>query len=171
VSGTELVTNAAADPLRIVLVAPPYFDISPKGYGGTEAVVADLADALVKRGLPNAATLLTKPQLGRLIGRSALGKFNKDTVFRRRCGHSTHPPVGLALLGQRRAVGRTSSNTSSNRPCRSSRPNATHRSSRHTQPTWFGHAETALVNQRHPGWSTGPAAGPRRGCPTAARRC
>jgi glycosyltransferase involved in cell wall biosynthesis len=50
VSGTELVTNAAADPLRIVLVAPPYFDIPPKGYGGTEAVVADLADALVKRG-------------------------------------------------------------------------------------------------------------------------
>ena len=46
VSGTELVTNAdAADPLRIVLVAPPYFDIPPKGYGGTEAVVADLADA------------------------------------------------------------------------------------------------------------------------------
>ena len=49
-SGTELVTNAAADPLRIVLVAPPYFDIPPKGYGGTEVVVADLADALVKRG-------------------------------------------------------------------------------------------------------------------------
>ena len=50
-SGTELVTNAdAADPLRIVLVAPPYFDIPPKGYGGTEAVVADLADALVQRG-------------------------------------------------------------------------------------------------------------------------
>ena len=49
-SGTELVTNAAADPLRIVLVAPPYFDIPPKGYGGIEAVVAELADALVKRG-------------------------------------------------------------------------------------------------------------------------
>jgi glycosyltransferase involved in cell wall biosynthesis len=50
VSGTELVTNAAADPLRIVLVAPPYFDIPPKGYGGVEVVVAELADALVKRG-------------------------------------------------------------------------------------------------------------------------
>ena len=50
-SGTELVTNAdAADPLRIVLVAPPYFDIPPTGYGGVEVVVADLADALVKRG-------------------------------------------------------------------------------------------------------------------------
>jgi glycosyltransferase involved in cell wall biosynthesis len=50
VSGTELVTSAAADPLRIVLVAPPYFDIPPTGYGGVEVVVAELADALVKRG-------------------------------------------------------------------------------------------------------------------------
>jgi glycosyltransferase involved in cell wall biosynthesis len=39
-----------AHPLRIVLVAPPYFDIPPKGYGGVEAVVADLADMLVARG-------------------------------------------------------------------------------------------------------------------------
>lgn len=37
-------------PLRIVLVAPPYFDVPPNGYGGVEAVVADLADMLVARG-------------------------------------------------------------------------------------------------------------------------
>ena len=37
-------------PLRIVLVAPPYFDVPPTGYGGVEAVVADLADGLVARG-------------------------------------------------------------------------------------------------------------------------
>lgn len=37
-------------PLRIALVAPPYFDVPPKGYGGVEAVVADLADTLVERG-------------------------------------------------------------------------------------------------------------------------
>lgn len=50
-SGNDFVTPVEAmDPLRVVLVAPPYFDIPPKGYGGTEAVVADLADALVKRG-------------------------------------------------------------------------------------------------------------------------
>ena len=36
--------------LRIVLVAPPYFDVPPSGYGGVEAVVADLADALIARG-------------------------------------------------------------------------------------------------------------------------
>ncbi|MET9486773.1 glycosyltransferase family 4 protein [Nocardia sp. NPDC006630] len=37
-------------PLHIVLVAPPYFDIPPAGYGGVEAMVATLADALVERG-------------------------------------------------------------------------------------------------------------------------
>jgi glycosyltransferase involved in cell wall biosynthesis len=51
VSGNEFATTAdVADPLRIVLVAPPYFDIPPKGYGGTEAVVAHLAEALIARG-------------------------------------------------------------------------------------------------------------------------
>ncbi|CAM3086035.1 glycosyltransferase [Mycobacterium intermedium] len=40
----------SARPLRIVMVAPPYFDIPPTGYGGVEAVVADLADTLVARG-------------------------------------------------------------------------------------------------------------------------
>lgn len=50
-SGNDiLVTADVDDPLRIVLVAPPYFDIPPKGYGGTEAVVADLADTLTARG-------------------------------------------------------------------------------------------------------------------------
>jgi glycosyltransferase involved in cell wall biosynthesis len=33
-----------------VLIAPPYFDVPPPAYGGVEAVVADLADALVERG-------------------------------------------------------------------------------------------------------------------------
>jgi len=32
------------------MVAPPYFPIPPEGYGGVEAVVADLIDALVERG-------------------------------------------------------------------------------------------------------------------------
>ncbi|QIS11652.1 glycosyltransferase [Nocardia arthritidis] len=40
-------TDAA---LHIVLVAPPYFSVPPSGYGGVEAVVAQLADALVARG-------------------------------------------------------------------------------------------------------------------------
>jgi glycosyltransferase involved in cell wall biosynthesis len=43
-------TRTTDRPLRIALVAPPYFDVPPKGYGGVEAVVADLADTLVARG-------------------------------------------------------------------------------------------------------------------------
>ncbi|MFG1795543.1 glycosyltransferase family 4 protein [Nocardia sp. NPDC049149] len=35
---------------RIAMVVPPYFDVPPKAYGGVEAVVADLVDALVARG-------------------------------------------------------------------------------------------------------------------------
>jgi glycosyltransferase involved in cell wall biosynthesis len=51
VSGNDFRINAEdGRSLRIALVAPPYFDIPPTGYGGTEAVVADLADALDKRG-------------------------------------------------------------------------------------------------------------------------
>ena len=38
------------DPLRIAMVAPPFYEIPPKGYGGIEAVVAQLADGLVDRG-------------------------------------------------------------------------------------------------------------------------
>jgi glycosyltransferase involved in cell wall biosynthesis len=34
----------------VALVAPPYFDVPPAAYGGTEAVVADLANSLVDRG-------------------------------------------------------------------------------------------------------------------------
>lgn len=36
--------------LKVALVAPPYFEVPPKDYGGTEAVIADLADGLVTRG-------------------------------------------------------------------------------------------------------------------------
>ncbi|WP_024800430.1 glycosyltransferase family 4 protein [Nocardia sp. BMG51109] len=32
------------------MVVPPYFDVPPKAYGGVEAVVADLVDALIDRG-------------------------------------------------------------------------------------------------------------------------
>jgi len=49
-SDTESGSNNDAVPLRIVLIAPPYFDVPPPAYGGVEAVVADLADALVERG-------------------------------------------------------------------------------------------------------------------------
>jgi glycosyltransferase involved in cell wall biosynthesis len=34
----------------VALIAPPYFEVPPKDYGGTEAVIADLADGLITRG-------------------------------------------------------------------------------------------------------------------------
>jgi glycosyltransferase involved in cell wall biosynthesis len=40
----------AADPMRLAVVAPPWFELPPVGYGGTEAVVAALVDTLVDRG-------------------------------------------------------------------------------------------------------------------------
>ena len=36
--------------LRIAMIAPPWFEIPPKGYGGIELVSATLTNALVKRG-------------------------------------------------------------------------------------------------------------------------
>jgi glycosyltransferase involved in cell wall biosynthesis len=38
------------DRLRIAMVAPPWFELPPRAYGGTEAVVAGLVDGLVARG-------------------------------------------------------------------------------------------------------------------------
>ncbi len=35
--------------LHVAMIAPPYFDIPPTAYGGIEAVVADLVDALIDR--------------------------------------------------------------------------------------------------------------------------
>lgn len=42
--------TAAGKRLHVAMVAPPYFDIPPTAYGGVEAVVADLVDALIDRG-------------------------------------------------------------------------------------------------------------------------
>jgi glycosyltransferase involved in cell wall biosynthesis len=48
VPGTPAADGAV--PLKIVMVAPPYFDVPPPAYGGIEAVVADLSNALVELG-------------------------------------------------------------------------------------------------------------------------
>lgn len=52
-SGSSEQLNESGDPsrrLKVAIVAPPYFDIPPQGYGGVEAVIADLADGLVDLG-------------------------------------------------------------------------------------------------------------------------
>ena len=40
---------ASGKRLHVAMIAPPYFDIPPTAYGGIEAVVADLVDALIDR--------------------------------------------------------------------------------------------------------------------------
>lgn len=40
----------AVRPLRIGMVAPPWYELPPRGYGGIETVVAGLVDRLVARG-------------------------------------------------------------------------------------------------------------------------
>ena len=47
---SSLVPGVGSRPLRIAMVAPPYYTIPPEGYGGVESVVADLVDGLVERG-------------------------------------------------------------------------------------------------------------------------
>jgi glycosyltransferase involved in cell wall biosynthesis len=37
-------------PLRIAMIAPPWFELPPSGYGGIESVVADLVNTLADRG-------------------------------------------------------------------------------------------------------------------------
>lgn len=39
-----------SDPLRIAMVAPPWFNVPPPAYGGIEAIVADLVDDLEAHG-------------------------------------------------------------------------------------------------------------------------
>ncbi|GAA1368094.1 glycosyltransferase family 4 protein [Catellatospora chokoriensis] len=46
---STLPANGTA-PLKIAIVAPPYFDVPPAAYGGIEAVLADLSNALVDLG-------------------------------------------------------------------------------------------------------------------------
>jgi glycosyltransferase involved in cell wall biosynthesis len=37
-------------PLRVAMVAPPWYEVPPRGYGGVEAICGTLVDALVLRG-------------------------------------------------------------------------------------------------------------------------
>jgi glycosyltransferase involved in cell wall biosynthesis len=46
----EVSRHLPSSPLRIAMIAPPYFTVPPTGYGGVEAMLAELVDALVERG-------------------------------------------------------------------------------------------------------------------------
>src|SRR5437660_388440 len=80
----ELTAGKAARPLRIAQVAPLYEAVPPKLYGGTERVVAYIAEALVNRGhevtlfasgdsTANAPLRPGWPQALRLAGLAELG--------------------------------------------------------------------------------------------------
>ncbi|GAA2372428.1 glycosyl transferase [Catellatospora methionotrophica] len=70
--------DANSRPLKIVMVAPPYFDIPPSGYGGIETVLASLSDSLVALG--HQVTLVAA---GRNGTRAAFRGVWKDTVAHR----------------------------------------------------------------------------------------
>lgn len=53
--------------LRIAMVAPPWFEVPPQGYGGIEAACAGLVDRLVARG--HRVTLIGAGRAGLLPGR------------------------------------------------------------------------------------------------------
>jgi len=58
--------QGVSGPLRVAMVAPPYFSVPPDGYGGVEAVVADLVDALGPLG--HHVTLLAVGDSGTTAG-------------------------------------------------------------------------------------------------------
>jgi glycosyltransferase involved in cell wall biosynthesis len=82
--------------LNIVMVAPPYFEVPPSGYGGVEAVVAQLTDALTARG--HRVTLLGAGRPG------TTGRFIKvwDDILAERLGEPF--PEVLHALKVRRII-------------------------------------------------------------------
>jgi len=54
-------------PLRIAMIAPPWFTVPPQGYGGVENMCADLVDGLVDRG--HEVTLIGAGPAGTRAGR------------------------------------------------------------------------------------------------------
>ena len=54
-------------PLRIAMIAPPWFTVPPRGYGGVENMCADLVDGLVDRG--HEVTLIGAGRPGTRAGR------------------------------------------------------------------------------------------------------
>ena len=47
----RVTTPVGSGSLRVCMVAPPWFEIPPRGYGGTESVVANLVNGLVDLGI------------------------------------------------------------------------------------------------------------------------
>ena len=90
--------DVASQRLRVALVTPPYYQVPPAAYGGIEAVVADLADALVEDG--HHVTIIGAG----VPGTSAEFVRTWDRLVPERLGEP-YPEIMNALL-TRRAVGK-----------------------------------------------------------------
>jgi glycosyltransferase involved in cell wall biosynthesis len=62
-----MTTPRTLRPLRIAMIAPPWFTVPPQGYGGVENMCADLVDGLVERG--HEVTLVGAGMSGTKAGR------------------------------------------------------------------------------------------------------
>jgi glycosyltransferase involved in cell wall biosynthesis len=86
--GTARPGSCADESVRIGLLAPPFEPIPPRGYGGTERVVAVLADELVARGhevtLFASADSRTRARLEPTVERAVWsdGRYSDDEPFR-----------------------------------------------------------------------------------------
>lgn len=90
-----LVPAPAGRPLAIALVAPPWFTVPPKGYGGVERVVAILANGLARAGhqvtlfAPGGSDTLARlettfeAQVPQLMGDMAVSTENTVRAYRR----------------------------------------------------------------------------------------
>src|SRR5437867_3411258 len=50
ITGQPTPADDASAPLRIAMMAPPWFEVPPEGYGGIGAMCATLVNKLVSRG-------------------------------------------------------------------------------------------------------------------------
>lgn len=91
-------------PLKIAIVAPPYFDLPPSAYGGVEAVVADLADGLIDLGhhvtIVGAGRKGTKAQLIRVWDRTIPERLGEPFAEVMHAALSRRAVEDLALAGE-----------------------------------------------------------------------
>jgi glycosyltransferase involved in cell wall biosynthesis len=106
-------TGADTPPLRIALVAPPWFSVPPTGYGGIERVVSMLADGLAARGhdvvlfapegsRSQARVVTTMPPMHAFMGSGAAEAHNTRIAYQAAEGFDVvhdHTVVGLAAAG------------------------------------------------------------------------
>lgn len=90
----------ARRPLRIAMIAPPWYELPPRGYGGIEMVCAALVDALVARG--HHVTLFGA---GSRTGTRARFVSTASTLWSARLGEPMPEMLHAARVGRLLAAG------------------------------------------------------------------